>query len=189
MLASSSPYRRELLERLQLPFTVDNPAIDESALDNEPAEALVQRLSIAKAQAMVKRHPDALIIGSDQVAAIGGRILGKPRTHERALAQLKQCQNQAVDFHTGLCLLDAASGRFQVDCIPFTVHFRKLSDGQISRYLLQEKPYDSAGSFKAEALGVCLFRKMQGDDPTALLGLPLIRLTSMLMAAGIELPR
>ena len=189
LLASSSPYRRQLLERLQLPFTADNPAIDESALPNESAKALVQRLSIAKAQALIKKYPDSLVIGSDQVAVLDGRILGKPETHQRAFTQLKQCQNRAVDFHTGLCLLNAASGQYQVDCVPFTVYFRELSDGQITRYLNQEKPYDSAGSFKAESLGICLFKRMQGDDPTALLGLPLIRLTSMLLAAGVELPR
>lgn len=171
-----------------MPFVADNPAVDESVLVDETAEALVKRLSIAKSQALADKFPASLIIGSDQVAVLDQQILGKPGSPQRAFEQLKSCQNRLVVFQTGLCLLDTDSGHYQVDCVPFSVHFRKLSDRQIKAYLEQEKPYGSAGSFKAEALGICLFERMQGDDPTALLGLPLIRLTSMLRSAGIELP-
>lgn len=188
MLASASPYRRQLLERLQIPFQSQAPSIDESAGKNEPPVSLVQRLALEKAQAVAGDHTDALIIGSDQVAVLGEKILGKPGTHEGAIEQLQRCQGQAVTFYTGLCLLDSANGDYQIDCVPFTVHFKTLSRRQIERYVEQEKPYDAAGSFKSEALGITLFERMQGEDPTALVGLPLIRLTSMLNAAGIEVP-
>jgi MAF protein len=188
VLASASPYRRQLLERLQIPFKACAPSIDETARPDESPESLVQRLALEKAQALRRKFNDALIIGSDQMAVLGEKILGKPGSFEHATEQLQQCQGRSVTFQTGLCLLDAVSGDYQLDCIPFTVQFRALSRSQIERYVQQEKPYDSAGSFKSEALGIALFEKMLGDDPTALIGLPLIRLTSMLNAAGMVIP-
>ena len=189
LLASSSPYRRELLQRLQLDFQCASPDIDESALEHESAEHLVRRLAELKARALAASHPDHLIIGSDQVAALAdGRILGKPHDFERACAQLRAASGSSVTFHTGLCLLDSRSGETQIDCIPFTVHFRALSDAEIHRYLLAEQPYDCAGSFKSEGLGVTLFRATEGSDATSLIGLPLIRLCAMLRQHGISLP-
>lgn len=188
VLASSSPYRRQLLERLRYPFTAEASEIDETRRENEGAEVLVRRLSLEKARALSVKYPRALIIGSDQVATLGDQILGKPGDYERALLQLKQCQGRSVVFLTGLCLFDSNSGRYQLDCVPFTVFFRTLTEHQLARYLQQEKPYDSAGSFKAESLGISLFEKMQGNDFTALIGLPLIRLTGMLNAVGVEIP-
>jgi septum formation protein len=187
VLASTSPFRRELLQRLGIPFTTAAPDVDESPLPGEAADALVQRLSASKARAVGRTHA-GLIIGSDQVATIGETILGKPGNHERAIEQLQQLSGRTVTFHTGLCLLDTGKDLQQLDVIPFTVEFRQLSTTQIERYLRREQPYNCAGSFKSEALGITLFRRMQGDDPTALIGLPLIRLTDMLAAAGISLP-
>lgn len=188
VLASSSPYRRELLARLRLPFTWSAPAIDETARLDEDASSLVRRLAEEKARALTLKHPQHLIIGSDQVAVLGKQILGKPRTHERAHAQLLAASGNSITFLTGLALLDSQSGHCQIDCIPFTVHFRQLSDAQISRYLEAEQPYDCAGSFKAEGLGVSLFRSTEGTDATSLIGLPLIRLVDMLQLAGIDIP-
>ena len=188
VLASSSPYRRELLERLRLPFTWSAPAIDESRHTEESAEALVRRLAEEKARALSPNHPRHLIIGSDQVAVLGDQVLGKPHTFERARDQLLAASGKSVTFLTGLALLDSQSGDCQVDCIPFTVHFRDLSEAQITRYLQAEQPYDCAGSFKAEGLGVCLFRSTEGSDANSLIGLPLIRLVDMLHAAGIDVP-
>jgi len=187
VLASTSPFRRELLQRLGLPFTTAAPDIDESPLPGEAPAALVRRLSERKARA-VGRARAGLIIGSDQVATTGDDILGKPGSHERAVEQLQQLAGRSVTFHTGLCLLDTAKDAVQVDVIPFSVEFRQLGTMQIERYLRREQPYNCAGSFKSEALGITLFRRMRGDDPTALIGLPLIRLTDMLAAAGITLP-
>lgn len=188
ILASSSPYRRQLLERLALPFETRSPDIDETPMEGESPRALVQRLAREKARAVAAGFDDALVIGSDQVAVLQGKILGKPGSHENALAQLRRCSGRAVMFQTGLCLIDTASGVEQLECVPFEVRFRALSEPQIERYLQQEKPYDSAGSFKSEGLGIALFESMYGDDPTALVGLPLIRLTRMLDNAGVELP-
>lgn len=189
LLASSSPYRRALLERLHLPFGCQSPDIDESALPGEPPEHLVRRLAEAKARALAERHDRHLIIGSDQVAALpDGRILGKPHDFERAREQLRAASGSSVTFHTGLCLLNAQSGKAQVDCIPFTVHFRELDDARIERYLQLEQPYDCAGSFKSEGLGISLFRETCGSDATSLIGLPLIRLVDMLLAEGIRIP-
>ncbi|WP_263141816.1 nucleoside triphosphate pyrophosphatase [Pseudomonas sp. RIT-PI-AD] len=188
LLASSSRYRHELLERLRLPFVWMAPDIDESPRPGEPAEALVKRLAEQKARALSAHHPDGLIIGSDQVAVNGERILGKPGDFERAKAQLVAASGGSVRFLTGLALLDSRSGRCQVDCVPFTVHFRPLDEPQITRYLHAEQPYDCAGSFKAEGLGVSLFRKTEGEDATSLIGLPLIRLVDMLIKEGIEIP-
>lgn len=188
ILASSSPYRRELLQRLRLPFECASPDIDESPLPGESAEQLVRRLAEAKARALAARFPEHLIIGSDQAAVQGQAILGKPHTLERAMEQLKASSGSSVSFLTGLALLDSASGRCQVDCIPFRVHFRELDEARIHRYLEAERPFDCAGSFKAEGLGVSLFRATEGEDGTSLVGLPLIRLVDMLLAEGVQVP-
>jgi septum formation protein len=187
VLASTSPFRRELLQRLGIPFTTAAPAVDELPLPGETPAQLVQRLSESKARAVGKTHA-GLIIGSDQVATTGQDILGKPGSHERAVQQLQQLAGKTVTFHTGLCLLDTTKDTAQVDVVPFSVEFRELDTTQIERYLRREQPYNCAGSFKSEALGITLFTRMRGDDPTALIGLPLIRLTDMLAAAGITLP-
>lgn len=188
VLASSSPYRRELLQRLQLPFTCCNPNIDERPLADETPEVLVQRLAVAKARALRAQFLQHLIIGSDQVAVLDGQILGKPSTAAAAIAQLTAASGRSVTFYTGLCLLDSASGTIEVDCVPFTVHFRTLSPAQISRYIEREQPLDCAGSFKSEGLGISLFRATEGEDATSLIGLPLIRLCDMLSQAGIIIP-
>ncbi|WP_324710188.1 Maf family protein [Pseudomonas citronellolis] len=188
ILASSSPYRRELLQRLRLPFECASPDIDESPLPGESPEQLVRRLAEAKARALAARFPEHLIIGSDQAAVQGQAILGKPHTLERAMEQLKASSGSSVSFLTGLALLDSASGRCQVDCIPFRVHFRELDEARIRRYLEAEQPFDCAGSFKAEGLGVSLFRATEGEDGTSLVGLPLIRLVDMLLAEGVQVP-
>jgi MAF protein len=188
LLASSSPYRRELLERLHLPFVCAAPDIDESHRPNESAIELVKRLATEKAMALAERYPGHLIIGSDQVAVLDEQILGKPHTFERALEQLTASSGRSVSFLTGLALYNSQTGVCQIDCVPFTVHMRTLSNESISRYLHAEQPYDCAGSFKAEGLGVTLFRSTEGSDATSLIGLPLIRLVDMLTAQGIELP-
>jgi MAF protein len=188
VLASSSPYRRELLTRLRLPFTWSAPQIDESRHPDENAEALVRRLSLEKAQALSTSHPQHLIIGSDQVAVLGTQILGKPHTLERACEQLLAASGNSVTFLTGLTLLNSATGHQQTDCVPFTVHFRPLSEAQILRYLTTEQPFDCAGSFKAEGLGISLFRSTEGSDSNSLIGLPLIRLVDMLQNSGIYIP-
>lgn len=188
ILASSSPYRRELLERLGLPFIAESPDIDESPHSEESPRELVMRLAESKARALAQRYPAALIIGSDQVAVLGDRILGKPGNRENAIAQLSQCNGKRLVFHTGLCLLDAATGKAQVDDVLFEVKFRTLTAGQIERYVDADQPYHSAGSFKAESRGITLFEYLRGDDPNALIGLPLIRLTQMLANTGVDLP-
>ncbi len=188
LLASSSPYRRELLSRLHLEFDYRAPEIDETAQAGERPEQLVRRLALEKAQALASTHQQHLIIGSDQVAVLGERILGKPYTFERAKQQLQACSGKSVSFLTGLALLDSQTGTTQVDSVRFTVHFRALSDQQIERYLQAEQPFDCAGSFKAEGLGISLFRATEGSDVTSLIGLPLIRLVDMLNHAGIEVP-
>jgi len=188
LLASSSPYRRELLTRLRLPFICSSPDIDESHRPGEAALELVQRLAKEKAQALASEFPDHLIIGSDQVAVLGGQILGKPHTFERALAQLSAASGSSVTFLTGLALLNSSTGQYQVDCVPFTVHMRELNQASITRYLHAEQPYDCAGSFKAEGLGVSLFQATEGCDATSLIGLPLIRLVDMLIKEGVQIP-
>lgn len=189
VLASSSPFRHELLGRLGLKFLCDNPDIDESPQPDEPASELVQRLALGKAQAVAKRHPSSLVIGSDQVAVFeNGTILGKPGSAERAVEQLLQASGSSVTFLTGLCLYNAGSGNYQLCCEPFQVHFRELSRATIESYIKKEQPLNCAGSFKSEGLGITLFRRLEGDDPNALIGLPLIRLTDMLIAEGIALP-
>lgn len=188
VLGSSSPFRRELLERLGLPFECHNPDIDESARAGEAPRDLVARLSEAKARAVAQAWPQALIIGSDQVAVVDNEILGKPGNQEKAHAQLARLSGRTVTFLTGLCLYNSASDRVQLDVIPYRVDFRSLTPEQIERYLEQEQPYNCAGSFRSEALGVTLFKRMQGDDPSALVGLPLIRLVEMLAEEGVVLP-
>lgn len=188
VLASSSTYRRDLLQRLQLPFICESPNIDESPHPGEEATALVQRLATAKACALRKQFLQHLIIGSDQVAVLDGQIIGKPGNAAAAVRQLQAASDRSVVFYTGLCLLDSASKQLQVDCVPFTVHFRDLSDSQIKRYVEKEQPFNCAGSFKSEGLGISLFRSTEGEDATALVGLPLIRLCDMLNRAGVAVP-
>lgn len=188
VLASTSPFRQSLLARLGLPFDTASPDVDESALEGESPEALVQRLASLKARSVAATRPDALIIGSDQVACIDGRILGKPGNRENAIAQLSQASGKAVTFYTGLCLHNSRSGAEQLLCEPFTVHFRDLSPEQIGHYVDKEEPFGCAGSFKSEGLGIVLFRRLEGDDPNALIGLPLIRLVDMLRNEGVSLP-
>jgi septum formation protein len=187
VLASTSPFRKELLQRLGITFTTAAPDVDESPLAGETPETLVKRLAEAKARA-IGHSCKGLIIGSDQVATTGSDILGKPGTHARAAEQLQNLSGRLVTFHTGLCLLNSVTGEAEVDVIPFRVRFRQLDKGQIERYLQADRPYNCAGSFKSEGLGITLFEQMDGDDPTALVGLPLIRLTSMLAVAGVVLP-
>jgi len=188
LLASSSAYRRELLTRLQLPFTCSSPDIDESHRAGESAIALVKRLATEKARALAQSHPAHLIIGSDQVAVLGEQIIGKPHTFEKAREQLLASSSESVTFLTGVALLNSQTGICQVDCVPFTVHMRTLDSERVERYLRAEQPYDCAGSFKAEGLGVSLFRSTEGPDATSLIGLPLIRLIDMLLAEGIQIP-
>lgn len=188
VLASSSRYRRELLTRLQLPFTCHSPEIDESPLTNETAQALVQRLALSKARALAEQFPQHIIIGSDQVAVLDGRIIGKPLHAEGATQQLSAASGRSVVFLNGLAVIDTRTAIEQVDLVPFSVHFRTLSTAQIQRYIALEQPFDCAGSFKSEGLGVSLFRATEGSDATSLVGLPLIRLCDMLNACGVALP-
>jgi len=186
ILASSSPFRKAILEKLGLPFEVLSPQLDETPQAHESAEQLVQRLAQSKAIAAALSHPEALIIGSDQVAIIDGRILGKPGDHNQAVAQLRQVSGKTVTFLTGLCLYNAASKQAQIEVVPFRVVFRDLSEQQIENYLQAEKPYNCAGSFKSEGLGIALFERLEGDDPNTLIGLPLLRLVRMLENEGIR---
>ncbi len=186
VLASSSIYRRELLARLHLNFEAVSPDIDETRLSGEAAGVYVQRLAESKARHLVRQFPAAVLIGSDQCAVLDGDILGKPGDHDTALEQLRRAQGRTVVFHTGLCVLHEAADFVEVDDIRFEVEFRRLQDAQLERYLRVEKPYDCAGSFRSEGYGISLFRRLRGDDPTALVGLPLIRLVEMLEAAGVE---
>lgn len=185
VLASTSPYRKELLQRLGLEFQTAAPNVDETRRPGEQPETLVRRLAEEKAHAVAQTFPDALIIGSDQVAVIGEEILTKPGTHENAVVQLQRCSGQSVTFLTGLCLLNARTGKAQIEAVPFRVHFRTLSSTQIENYLRREQPYNCAGSFKSEGLGITLFDRLEGDDPATLIGLPLIRLTRMLEKEGM----
>lgn len=185
LLASSSPYRRELLSRLRLPFDWAAPDVDERPLPGEPPQQYVERLARAKAAALRGRYPQHWIIGSDQTCVIDGCITGKPGSSARAIAQLRQCSGNTVSFFTGLCLL-APDGREQSLCEPFYVHFRHLSDDDIERYVALEQPLDCAGSFKVEGLGINLFERLEGRDSNSLIGLPLIALLDMLRHAGIN---
>ena len=188
VLGSTSRYRRELLQRLNLPFDVAAPDVDETPLPGEAPRALALRLALAKAHAVAKLHPDAVVIGSDQVADLAGEPLGKPGEHERAVLQLRQMRGQTVVFQTAVAVVCSATGFEQVDLAPVEVTFRDLSDQEIERYLRAEQPYDCAGSAKSEGLGIALLDAIQSDDPTALIGLPLIRTCRMLRAAGLVLP-
>jgi septum formation protein len=186
VLASTSRYRRELLARLGLPFETAAPQVDETALPGEAPRDTARRLAEAKARAVAARLAHAIVIGSDQVAVLEGRILGKPGNHANALAQLRAMRGKEVTFHTALCLCNAASGQAQTRVVPFYVRFRDYSDAQIERYLAREQPYDCAGSARAEGLGIALIAAMRGEDPNALIGLPLIALTEMLAAQGVS---
>jgi MAF protein len=188
VLGSTSPFRRELLAKLGIPFVSDSPTVDETARSGESPEALVSRLAEAKAREVASRHREALIIGSDQVACIEGKTVGKPGSRENAVAQLEAAAGRSAVFYTGLCLHNSGSGRTQVAVEPFTVHFRKLDRAQIERYIDREEPYNCAGSFKSEGYGITLFSALEGRDPNALVGLPLILLIEMLAEEGVILP-
>jgi septum formation protein len=187
ILASTSPYRRMLLARLQLPFEVRAPQVDESALPGETPQKLVARLALAKANAVAAGEPGAIVIGSDQVAVHGNEIVGKPRDHDHAVQQLRQASGNAVTLYTGLAVVNGSTGQSQCEVVPFRVVFRKLTDRQIENYLLKEKPYDCAGSVKSEGLGIALLERFEGEDPNTLIGLPLIRLVRMLEHEGVTL--
>lgn len=186
VLGSSSPFRRSLMERLGLDFATAVPDIDESPRPGESPEALVLRLAEEKARAVAREHPRSLIIGSDQVACIDGEILGKPGNRQAAVRQLSRASGQWVYFHTGLCLYNAETNRVQLVCEPFQVQFRSLTGEQIERYLDLEQPFNCAGSFRSEGLGIALFERMHGEDPNALIGLPLIRLITLLANEGVS---
>ncbi len=187
VLGSTSRYRRELMNRLRLPFEVDAPEVDETPLDGESPEALARRLALAKAHAVAVRHPEALVIGSDQVADLDGLPLGKPGTHERAVQQLRLMRGRTVIFQTAVAVVCHATGFEQLDLAPVRVRFRELSDAEIENYLRAEEPYDCAGSAKSEGLGIALLEAIDNDDPSALVGLPLIRTCRMLSEAGLQL--
>ncbi len=180
VLASTSPFRKELLAKLHLEFSTDNPRVDETPLAGETPTQLVARLAEAKARAVAERHAGALIIGSDQVAVNGATIVGKPGGHSLAQEQLRQASGKRITFLTGLALFNSTTGHCQVAVEPYSVVFRQLSEEQIDHYLQREQPYNCAGSFKSEGLGIALFQRLEGDDPNALIGLPLIRLIEML---------
>ena len=186
ILASSSPYRRELLQRLGIPFEVVAPAVDETPAPGETPQALVERLAVAKAQTVANQYPNALVIGSDQVAFYDGKIVGKPLTHDRAVDQLRAASGKTVALYTGLSVINSASGHVQSEVIPFRVVLRSLSNTQIENYLRKEQPYHCAGSVKSEGLGIALLERMEGEDPSALIGLPLIRLVRMLENEGVQ---
>jgi len=186
ILASTSPYRRMLLERLGLEFSVASPSVDESREADEPAHEMAARLSEDKALAVADTHPQTLIIAADQVAVLDGELIGKPGTHEKAVEQLKKAAGRSMHFYSGLCLLNTMTGERQTDVIDTEVRLKPLSDALIEAYLHREQPYDCAGACKVEGLGIALIDYVHGGDPTALIGLPLIRLCEMLRAEGIE---
>ncbi|MCW5632637.1 MAG: septum formation inhibitor Maf [Rubrivivax sp.] len=189
ILASTSPYRRELLGRLRLVFDVAAPGVDETPHPGERPAELAGRLSRAKAQAVAARHPGAVVIGSDQVCELDGEALGKPGTHERAVQQLHRLSGRRAVFHTSVCVLRRDTGYEAHDAAPVVVRFRVLAADEIEHYLRTEQPYDCAGSAKCETLGIALLEAIESDDPTALVGLPLIRTSRMLRAAGIDVLR
>ncbi|MCZ4058697.1 Maf family protein [Pantoea sp. LMR881] len=186
LLASTSPFRQALLTKLGIPFITASPDVDESPLAGETADALVTRLAIAKAKALAERYPEYWIIGSDQVCVLAGTITGKPHTVENAQAQLRAASGNSITFYTGLALYQPSSQRLLHCCEPFVVHFRPLSDDEIAAYIEKEQPLNCAGSFKSEGLGICLFDRLEGRDPNALIGLPLIALSGMLRDVGIN---
>jgi septum formation protein len=187
ILGSTSRYRRELLQRLRLPFETDAPQVDETPLPGESPAAIARRLALAKARDVAGRHPDAVVIGSDQVADLDGEPLGKPLTHERAVDQLRRMRGKTVVFHTALAVVCRATGFEAQDLAPVRVVFRDLSDEEIEHYLRAEQPYDCAGAARSEGLGIALLERIDNDDPTALVGLPLIRTCRLLRAAGVPL--
>jgi septum formation protein len=186
ILASSSPYRERLLARLGVPFVCQSPGTDESPGPDEEAPQLAQRLALAKANAVARLNPGAWVIGSDQVASLDGGIMSKPGNHENAVEQLRASSGKRVDFHTGVALVGGPEQREWFHVEQFSVYFQSLSNSDIEAYLRMEKPYDCAGSFKCEGLGIVLFERLSGDDPTSLEGLPLIALTRLLRLAGID---
>lgn len=186
VLGSTSPFRKTILEKLQLPFHCAKPNIDETEEENECPQVLVERLAIEKAKAVRKEYPNALIIGSDQVAVCEGEILGKPHNFDNAVVQLSKFSGKSVAFYTGLCVYDSEKEKAISLVEPFTVHFNQLSQEDIKNYLNAEQPYNCAGSFKSEGLGICLFSKLEGDDPNTLIGLPLIKLVALLKQQGID---
>lgn len=185
ILASTSPYRRELLGRLQIPFETRSPNVDETPQQNESPTALVRRLAIAKANEIATSVKNALVIGSDQVAVHGNEIVGKPRDHTHAVEQLRAASGKSITLYTGLALVNTETGSVQSDVVPYRVIFRELTNQQIETYLKKEKPYDCAGSVKAEGLGIALLQRFDGEDPNTLIGLPLIRLVAMLEQEGM----
>lgn len=187
ILASTSPYRAELLRRLRLPFDVRSPEVDESPLHNESPSNLALRLALAKANAVAAKIASGLVIGSDQVAHCGGQLLGKPGGHEAAVAQLRLMRGRKTTFDTALAVVDAGSGRAQTALVSTIVLLRQVSDAEIEAYVTIDRPYDCAGSAKSEGLGIALMESIEGDDPTALVGLPLIALTRMLRAENVSL--
>ncbi len=186
LLASGSPYRRELLTRLRIPFDCASPDIDETPSTNESPQDYVARLAYEKARALAAQYPQHWIIGSDQTCVLNNQICGKPGNHDNAVAQLQRANGQRVSFYTGLCLLNSDSGEYYSLTEPFHVHFRNLSEAEIERYVALEQPYDCAGSFKVEGLGINLFEKLEGRDGTSLIGLPLIGLIDLMRKAGIN---
>ena len=187
ILGSTSRYRRELLSRLRLTFDTASPDVDETPQAGETPQALALRLALAKARDVARRFPEAVVIGSDQVADLDGEPLGKPGTHERAVAQLQRMRGKTVVFQTAVAVVCQATGFEQIDLAPVRVVFRDLDDGEIERYLRAEQPYDCAGSAKSEGLGIALLARIDNDDPSALVGLPLIRTCQMLRAAGVKI--
>lgn len=186
VLASTSPYRRELLARLGVPFEVAAPDVDETPLAGESPDETAQRLSLSKARAVAERFPDALIIGSDQVALLEGVQLGKPGTHEKAVAQLRAMRGKTLEFHTALTLLNAKTGAAQTANVPVRLVMRDYSDAQIEAYLRKDQPYNCCGSARSESLGIALIARYETEDPNALVGLPLIKLTEMLANEGLD---
>ena len=188
VLGSTSPFRKALLEKLGLPFVTCAPTVDETRLQKETPRDMVARLAESKARNAALKHPESLVIGSDQVACIDGSVVGKPGNREKAIAQLTAAAGKSVSFYTGLCLYNASLDQAQVEVESFTVHFRQLSTEQIMRYVDREQPFNCAGSFKSEGYGITLFSSLEGRDPNTLIGLPLICLIGMLNNEGIELP-
>ncbi len=186
VLGSTSPFRKEILEKLQLPFICAKPDIDETAFEGESPQALVERLATEKAKIVSSQYNKALIIGSDQVAVFQGEIIGKPHNFENGVKQLSKFSNQSITFYTGLCLYDSEKNIATTVVEPYIVHFKTLSKIDIESYLRKEQPYNCAGSFKSEGLGICLFDKLEGDDPNTLIGLPLIKLVELLKIHGVD---
>jgi len=186
VLGSSSPFRKALLEKLDLSFDCDSPDIDETPLKNEHPKDMVERLARLKAQAIAERHPQSIIIASDQCATLDGKIIGKPGDFENAVEQLKNASGRTVTFYTSLCVFNAGTNQYQETVEPFYVYFRELTDQQIENYLKKEEPYNCAGSFKSEGLGISLFERLEGNDPNTLIGLPLIQLIEMLDEFGVH---